>query len=56
MMFGVISGLYFQFFSKLAPERGKIAKAALSRFGHAQIAKVYLFNEKSLIGETKCQT
>jgi hypothetical protein len=56
MMFGDISGLDFQFFPKLAPERGKIAKAARSRSGYCQIVKVYVFNEKSLIGEAKCQT
>jgi hypothetical protein len=55
MMIGDISGLDFQFYPKLAPERGKIAKAPLSRFGYSQIVKVYVFNKKSLIGEAKCQ-
>ena len=55
MVIGDFSGSDSRFFSKLALERGKIARSTWSRFGYPPVAHVYVFNEKFLIGETKCQ-
>jgi hypothetical protein len=55
MVFGDFSGVDSHFFPKLAQERGKITQSTRSRFGCPPVAHVYVFNEKFLNGETKCQ-